>query len=91
MGLDRAALPTPRGTSLDFVHINLTGVFGFFALLRAGIRDNLDQPVEVLVVFDGEQGVAKRRAVDGVRADIARALEMGSKICTAKGLPGNNS
>jgi DNA polymerase-1 len=52
-----------RITSRDKTR-DLTGVFGFFALLRAAIRDNLDQPPEIIVVFDGENGVAKRRAVD---------------------------
>lgn len=51
---------TSRDKSRD-----LTGVFGFFALLRAGIRDNLDHAPEIHVVFDGEGGVAKRQAVDG--------------------------
>ncbi|MFJ9847035.1 5'-3' exonuclease H3TH domain-containing protein [Kitasatospora sp. NPDC101155] len=43
----------------------LTGLFAFFALLRAAIRDDLDvaQP-EVLVVFDGEHGSADRVATD---------------------------
>lgn len=43
----------------------LTGLFAFFALLRAAIRDDLDvaQP-EVLVVFDGEHGTADRVAAD---------------------------
>lgn len=43
---------------------DLTCIFGFFALLRAGIRDNLSGPSEILVVFDGEDGAAKRKAVD---------------------------
>lgn len=43
---------------------DLTCVFGFFALLRAGIRDNLSRPAEVLAVFDGEDGAARRKAVD---------------------------
>ena len=43
---------------------DLTCIFGFFALLRAGIRDNLSGPAEILVVFDGEDGAAKRKAVD---------------------------
>jgi DNA polymerase I len=43
---------------------DLTGVFGFFALLRAGLRDNISEPTEVLVVFDGEDGAAKRKAID---------------------------
>ncbi|WP_405007092.1 hypothetical protein OHV13_26120 [Kitasatospora purpeofusca] len=43
----------------------LTGLFAFFALLRAAIRDDLDvaEP-EVLVVFDGEHGSADRAATD---------------------------
>ncbi|MFE4512711.1 5'-3' exonuclease H3TH domain-containing protein [Kitasatospora sp. NPDC056783] len=43
----------------------LTGLFAFFALLRATVRDDLDvaQP-EVLVVFDGEHGTAERVAAD---------------------------
>ncbi|WP_328954140.1 5'-3' exonuclease [Kitasatospora purpeofusca] len=43
----------------------LTGLFAFFALLRAAIRDDLDvaEP-EVLVVFDGEHGSAGRAATD---------------------------
>jgi 5'-3' exonuclease len=43
---------------------DLTCIFGFFALLRAGIRDNLSRPAEILAVFDGENGTAKRKAVD---------------------------
>lgn len=43
----------------------LTGLFAFFALLRATIRDDLDVPAaEVLVVFDGEHGTADRVASD---------------------------
>jgi hypothetical protein len=38
-------------------------VFGFFALLRAGLRDNIGEPTEVLAVFAGEDGAAKRKAV----------------------------
>ncbi|WP_329491795.1 hypothetical protein OG618_35810 [Kitasatospora sp. NBC_01246] len=43
----------------------LTGLFAFFPLLRAAIRDDLDvtEP-EVLVVFDGEHGSAERAATD---------------------------
>jgi DNA polymerase I len=43
---------------------DLTCVFGFFALLRAGIRDNISGPTEILAVFDGEDGTAKRKAVE---------------------------
>ncbi|MFD0274684.1 5'-3' exonuclease H3TH domain-containing protein [Kitasatospora sp. NPDC127111] len=43
----------------------LTGLFAFFALLRATIRDDLDvDPPEVVVVFDGEHGSADRAAED---------------------------
>ncbi|MFJ8043812.1 5'-3' exonuclease H3TH domain-containing protein [Kitasatospora sp. NPDC096147] len=43
----------------------LTGLFAFFALLRASIRDDLDvDPPEVVVVFDGEHGNADRAAED---------------------------
>ncbi|MFF7588068.1 5'-3' exonuclease H3TH domain-containing protein [Kitasatospora purpeofusca] len=43
----------------------LTGLFAFFALLRAAIRDDLDVTEhEVLVVFDGEHGSAERAATD---------------------------
>ncbi|MFE5587318.1 5'-3' exonuclease H3TH domain-containing protein [Kitasatospora sp. NPDC056531] len=43
----------------------LTGLFAFFALLRAAICDDLDVPEpEVLVVFDGEHGAADRVATD---------------------------
>ncbi|GGO20325.1 hypothetical protein GCM10010116_40740 [Microbispora rosea subsp. aerata] len=42
----------------------LTGVFGFFALLRVAIRDELPHPPEVVVVFDGEHGSASRKNAD---------------------------
>ncbi|WP_433501568.1 5'-3' exonuclease [Sphaerimonospora sp. CA-214678] len=43
---------------------DLTGVFGFFALLRVAIRDELPHPPEVIVVFDGEYGSAARQDAD---------------------------
>jgi 5'-3' exonuclease len=43
---------------------DLTGIFGFFALLRAGLRDNIGEPTEVLAVFDGE---GRRRQAQGHR------------------------
>src|SRR5918992_1538532 len=43
---------------------DVTGVFGFFALLRVAIRDELPAPPEVMVVFDGEYGAAGRRETD---------------------------
>ena len=40
----------------------LTGLFAFFALLRAAIRDDVPGPApEVAVVFDGEHGAAGRK------------------------------
>lgn len=43
----------------------LTGLFAFFALLRATVRDDLDvDEPEVLVVFDGEHGTTDRVAAD---------------------------
>ncbi|WP_199536999.1 hypothetical protein [Spongiactinospora gelatinilytica] len=42
----------------------LTGVFGFFALLRVAIRDEIPDPPEVIVVFDGEYGSAERKQAD---------------------------
>ena len=41
---------------------DITLVFGFFALIRAGAR-SLDAPPEVIVVFDGQDGAADRRAL----------------------------
>lgn len=45
---------------------DLTGLFGFFALLRVAIRDEFEaaRHPEVVVVFDGENGVAARRESD---------------------------
>ncbi|WP_439681594.1 5'-3' exonuclease [Embleya sp. MST-111070] len=43
---------------------DLTGVFGFFALLRVAVRDEFVQSPEIVVVFDGERGVAGRREID---------------------------
>jgi DNA polymerase-1 len=43
----------------------LTGVFGFFALLRVAVRDELAAPPEIVVVFDGEYGAADRQGADG--------------------------
>ncbi|WP_225878576.1 5'-3' exonuclease [Spongiactinospora rosea] len=42
----------------------LTGVFGFFALLRVAIRDEIPDPPEVIVIFDGEYGSAARKQAD---------------------------
>ena len=43
---------------------DLTGVFGFFALLRVAVRDEVPAHPEMIVVFDGELGCAARRRTD---------------------------
>jgi DNA polymerase I len=43
---------------------DLTGVFGFFALMRVAVRDEIPAAPEIAVVFDGELGSAARRATD---------------------------
>jgi 5'-3' exonuclease len=43
---------------------DLTGVFGFFALLRVAVRDEIPAQPEITVVFDGELGSAARRETD---------------------------
>lgn len=59
--LHRAAFGFPaRITSRSGRDITL--VFGFFALIRAGAR-SLDTPPEIVVVFDGHDGAAGRRAL----------------------------
>ena len=59
--LHRAAFGFPaRITSRSGRDITL--VFGFFALIRAGAR-SLEAPPEVIVVFDGQEGTADRRAL----------------------------
>lgn len=42
---------------------DVTGLFGFFALLRKALRE-IDQPAECIVVFDSESGWNGRRQVD---------------------------
>jgi len=42
----------------------LTGLFGFFALLRVAVRDEVPDPPEIIVVFDGQYGAADRQQVD---------------------------
>ncbi|SEG93874.1 DNA polymerase-1 [Thermomonospora echinospora] len=58
---------------------DLTAVFGFFALLRVAIRDEPAHPPEVIVVFDGENGSAARKAADAdykaQRADDEAAMK----------------
>jgi DNA polymerase-1 len=43
---------------------DLTAEFGFFALLRVAIREEMPEPPEVFVVFDGEHGAADRKDSD---------------------------
>jgi DNA polymerase-1 len=43
---------------------DLTGVFGFFALLRVAVRKETAAEPEIMVVFDGELGSAERREAD---------------------------
>lgn len=59
-----AATGTPASVSSRDRSRDLTGVFMFFALLRKAIRENIPGAPEVLVVFDGEQGSAGRKAID---------------------------
>ncbi len=42
----------------------LTGLFGFFALLRVAIREDIPEPPEVIVVFDGQYGGTDRKQID---------------------------
>ena len=43
---------------------DLTGVFGFFALLSVAVRDEVPAHPEMIVVFDGELGSGARRGTD---------------------------
>jgi DNA polymerase-1 len=43
---------------------DLTAVFGFFALLRVAVRDEIAADPEIMVVFDGELGSEARREAD---------------------------
>jgi DNA polymerase-1 len=42
----------------------LTGLFAFFALLRVAVREDLPEPPEVIVVFDGQYGASDRQGLD---------------------------
>jgi DNA polymerase-1 len=59
-----AAMGTPASVSSRDRSRDLTGVFMFFALLRKAIGENMPAAPEVLVIFDGEQGSAARKAID---------------------------
>lgn len=54
---------------------DLTGVFGFFALLRVAVRDEIADDPEIVVVFDGELGSAERREADPAYKAHRRADE----------------
>lgn len=58
---------------------NLTAVFGFFALLRVAIRDELPSAPEVIVVFDGEHGAAERQGADE-QYKANRELDDGARL-----------
>ncbi|GAB3420924.1 5'-3' exonuclease [Flindersiella endophytica] len=62
---------------------DVTGVFGFFALLRKGIRENVSSEPEVVVCFDGEGGAARRIAVD----PAYKANRSGADLTPILGLP----
>ncbi len=57
----RAAFGFPAAVLSRDKTRDLTAEFGFFALLRVAIREELPEPPEVLVVFDGEHGTAERK------------------------------
>jgi DNA polymerase I len=42
----------------------LTGLFAFFALLRVAIREEIPDPPEIIVVFDGQYGGSDRKVID---------------------------
>jgi DNA polymerase-1 len=50
---------------------DLTGVFGFFALLRVAVRKETAAAPEIMVVFDGELGSEERREADPAYKDTA--------------------
>jgi DNA polymerase I len=59
--LHRAAFGFPAGV-ISRSGRDITMVFGFFALLRAGLR-SVDVHPEVVVVFDGQYGAEDRRVL----------------------------
>jgi DNA polymerase-1 len=60
----RAAFGFPAAIRSRDKTRDLTAEFGFFALLRVAIREEMPEPPEVLVVFDGEHGTADRKDSD---------------------------
>jgi len=55
--------------------VDRTGVFGFFALLRAGLRGVGPAP-ECIVCFDGEFGAGDRQAVDPTYKENRQSVDM---------------
>ena len=55
--------------------VDLTGVFGFFALLRVGLRQVIPAP-ECLVCFDGEYGADARKEIDPGYKNDREAVDM---------------
>ena len=55
--------------------VDRTGVFGFFALLRAGLREVSPAP-EFIVCFDGEYGARDRQAIDARYKENRQSVDM---------------
>ena len=55
--------------------IDRTGVFGFFALLRVGLREVSPAP-ECIVCFDGEYGAGDRQAIDAKYKENRQSVDM---------------
>ena len=60
-------------------------MFGFFALLRVAVRDEIADDPEIVVVFDGELGSADRREADPAYKAHRRADE--AALAPIKALP----
>lgn len=60
----RAAFGFPAAISSRDKTRDLTAPFGFFALLRVAIREEIPTAPEVLVVFDGQHGAVERQDTD---------------------------
>ena len=55
--------------------VDRTGVFGFFALLRAGLREVSPSP-ECIVCFDGEYGSGVRKSIDATYKENRESVNM---------------
>lgn len=60
----RAAFGFPAEIRSHDKSRDITAAFGFFALLRVAIREEMPTACEVIVVFDGEHGAAERQHAD---------------------------